>query len=131
MNKLLRCKCGRLFIQQEGELECAVCTQNKVVNDDPFLVAPINIMKLVDSYRAIAEDKLQQRVSAIKEIDFVLNRGYMKGYISEEFYVALCEQLGLTPDLEEEKHININYYDTSREALLGSYFEQFDNEEYA
>lgn len=97
MNKILICvECGSRFINAKEVSTCQTCLSKSKENQDAFEVAPINIMKLVTTLKSLTNERLI--VNSLQELDFVLNRAYMNGYISEEFYSEVSEDLGLTPN---------------------------------
>lgn len=130
MSKILRCECGKLFVQhKEDEQYCSICIAKQKENDDPFIVTPINIGKLLVSYKQVCATEKKRLISnTLLELDFVLNNAYMRGYISEEFYTETCSTLGITPDYDNVKSlIQDDYYDYSPKARIGFYQDLLDD----
>jgi hypothetical protein len=101
--------------------------QNFVRNEDPFVVAEINIKKLVTFYLQPTDGI--SKLDMLQEIDVASNVAYMRGYISEEFYTEVCTYLGLTPQYDEEKHLPGTEYDLSESARLGFYHDLLGKDE--
>lgn len=128
MKQILTCnKCGKLFISEVLTDLCENCTSLAIINDDPMEVAPKNIMKLVAQFEKITHPRLI--ANALHELDFVCNRAYMRGYISEEFYREVCEELELTPMFDGLITLFDDYYDYSDSAKSGFYYDMFEGGE--
>jgi len=128
MNKIVVCKeCGARFIRLEGctntKDTCKTCLSKSVKDQDAFIVAPINITKLLVTLRGLTNDRLI--VNSLLELDFISNRAYMNGYISEEFYDEVCTECGFTPKYNSWKTLNddIKVYDDSESAKQGFNYE--------
>ena len=108
MKKILVCKeCGKRFISETVVLKCNECLSKSVENGDPFELAPINIMKLVTQLELIHHPFAI--VNAMKELDCVLSTAYYNGYISEEFYEDVCDEIGLQPSWESIVHYDDDF----------------------
>lgn len=129
MKKILTCTvCGKMFISEDMATTCPTCLSNSVKNDDPMDVAPINIMKMVSAFEKLTKE--HNIANSLRELDFVCNQAYLRGYISEEFYQDVCEEVGLLPKYEEEVHLSKeDGYDYSMSARAGFYFDMFDDGE--
>jgi hypothetical protein len=129
MSKILTCTvCGKRFISEEVVSTCEVCLSKSVKNDDPIHVAPINIMKMVSSFEKQTDKRII--VNSLRELDFVLNRAFLAGYITLEFYSDVCEEVGLTP--VQDDYVNLtedDYYDYSINARIGFYQDMFEESE--
>lgn len=112
-------ECGSRFISAKEVSTCQTCLSKSKENQDAFEVAPVNIMKLVTTLKSLTNERLI--VNSLQELDFVLNRAYMNGYISEEFYSEVSEDLGLTPKYDTWTTLNndvqLDYSDMSTPCI--------------
>lgn len=120
MNKILICKeCLKRFIAKTEVSTCSECISKSKENLDAFEVAPINIMKLVDTLKSLTNERLI--VNSLQELDFVLNRAYMNGYISEEFYIEVGTDVGIVPNFDTwinlDEDIKMDYSDMSSPGI--------------
>jgi hypothetical protein len=129
MKQILTCNtCNKLFISEVNATTCPKCLSNSEKNDDPMNVAPINIMKLVLEFEKLT--KPRNIVNALRELDFVTSQAYSRGYISEEFYEEVCEELGLEPRWDKPTTLSgDDYYDYSISARVGFYQDMFEGGE--
>lgn len=120
--KPVRCKqCGKLFISTGSNI-CEVCIEENKKNDDPFEVAMQNIEIMLNELHNI--DNSKQRYFARREIAWVINQAYHRGYIGEEYYASVCEIIRTTPKYDKViRHIYPNYYDNSTSAKEGYFTE--------
>lgn len=119
MNKICICKeCNMRFINKIEVSTCPTCLSKSKENEDAFEVTPVNIMKLVDTLKSLTNERLI--VNSLIELDFVLNRAYLNGYISEEFYEEVANNHGLVPKWDTWLCLNEDTkLDTSDLAIKG------------
>lgn len=120
--KLMRCeRCGKLVV---GKKLCDNCSDMQRMNDDPFVVTPVRLMKFIIEY------KNNPTAGALRELDYMLSQAYYFGYISEDFYEEKAIDIGLK--LRWDKPLgefSKDWYDYSDESKIGFYYDQFEVEE--
>jgi len=129
LGKPVYCKeCKKLFIST-GEDTCEPCVELSKKNDDPFLVAMQNIEVMLADLHTITNK--HQHYNARRELAWVLNKAYHRGYIGEEYYMSTCELIRATANLDREYNgLGKSYYDTSNFAKEGFYYDtMFESEE--
>jgi hypothetical protein len=121
LDKLVRCECGKLFISNT-DAKCPNCIEMEQVNKDPFEVVIDNIELMLSDLHTIQDSR--QRYNARRELAWVLNKAYHRGYIGDTYYLSTCELIRATASLEREYDgIGKSYYDTSNFAQEGFYYD--------
>jgi hypothetical protein len=129
LGKPMYCKqCGKMFISL-GDTMCNDCIETNKENEDPYIVAIQNIEVMLSDLHTIKNKR--QRYNARRELAWVLNKAYHRGYIGEEYYMSSCSLINANANLDTEYgHMSKDYYDNSDYAKEGFYFEtMFSGEE--